>query len=548
MEKHKKILDAGKRTIEDYQTGSLKLGEKGYEFRTKEFLDIIYLYINGVTVSDPDILSKLSKNTFVNDAKKTVEKIKEQIRLDLKDINFIVNGASSLGRFIPKAANRKMLKDNNFSVILDEIPDNAADFGSGFLKVWVADGKMKVRSIDPYAMIFNQYNFKEGGKIEKLRKSNRWIIANEKYESAARETLARDTADDDLDKEIVLHQDVRDFADGSQETSVYSQDLELVFFNEKTDEPVVSYFKFDYKKRKGFPDALGIGCYETVFNKLVQSKVNRERLDKVMEIASKLPFQKEMDGARDAYAGKSVVDLDTGVIMGHKGKKLETLNTGGEKQAAMLSNEIITIFNTIGPDLNVSEALEGNTLPSGTSGVLGTLLTENSSSVLLDIKKAYANFLSVVYDERFKEYLLSIYDSAEDLRKNLDANDVKLIEQSVVNFLVIQKQIDAAINNQPFDTASATEEVRQEIKDKPLLSGDLLEQLKNEAEGMETFISGEKISKAQTVAFIREIRNTYSTKPELFKDPFFVQMLKKEAEFEQGISGVEIDNLLKEIQ
>jgi hypothetical protein len=114
--------------------------------------------------------------------------------------------------------------------------------------------------------------------------------------------------------------------------------------------------------------------------------------------------------------------------------------------------------------------------------------------------------------------------------------------------LVAQKEIDAAINDLPFDVALATEEVKQEIKDKPLISGDLLQSLRDEVKGIRTYITGEKFNKAKSVAFIREIRTIYQANPERFKDPFFVSLLKKEAEYEAGIEPIEIDNLLSELR
>lgn len=547
LEKQKEILREGKKTIEDFNTGYLK-AEMGYKFRTKAMLDVIFLYINGVDVRNPDLLGKTNKNTFVHEAQAEIRKIKEQTRLDLKDINFLISGASPLARFIVKGANRKMLKDNQFADDLDDVADDAVDFGSGFLEAWEVDGKMKLKHRDPYHMIFNQYNFKDGMKIRRLRKTVKQILENEKYDADVRVQLSNKYSKEEQSKELIIFQGVKDFKDGSQEISVFDIDNELVYFNQKTDERIISYYKFDYEKRKGFIDALGKGCNEMIFNKLVQSKVNRERLDAVMEIASKLPFQKEIDNERDAYVGKEVTKIKTGAIIGHRGNEIKPMDTGGIKQANVINQQLGSIIQTIGPDLNVSEALQGNTLPSGTSGALGNLLTENSSSVLKEVKKKYAQFISVLYEDRLIEYLLRVFDKSENLKKYLDPNDIKTVETNVIGYLVSLKQVDSAINNVPFDVVIATEEVKQEIKGKPLVSGNLLDTLRSEVKGIETFISGEKTSKAQTVAFLREMRNTYAKNPELFKQPFFVETLKKEAEFEAGISGVEIDNLLKELE
>ena len=540
------VLNQARKTINDYNDGALEAA-MGYKFRTRAFLEVLFLYLNSVDVKNPDLLGKNNRNTFIYEARGEIEKIKEQIRLDIIDLNFQVPGASTLGRFIPKAANRKMLEDNDFAEDLDFIVDDAADFGSGFLKVWETNGVLKLNSVDPFNMIFNQYNFKDGLKAERMRKSIKWVLNNEKYDPDAREKLRNEVTPEEHENEITFYQCIEDLPDGKQRVSVVDLDREEVYFTFESKKQMISYFKFDRKKRKGFPDALGVGYNEEIFNRLVQSKVNRERMDRVMEVASVLAFQKQMDNERDNYVGKEVIKMKPSAIIGHKGNKIEPLDTGGVKQANMITAQLGEIINSVGTDLNVGDALQGNTLPSGTSGALGNLLSENQSSVHKEVQKKYANFIGVVYKERLTPYLLRVFDSADDLKDYLDPNDIKLVEKNVINYMVVLKQIDAVINGEEFNMAMAKEEVKRDLKGKPLISGDLLVQLRNEVQGIRTYITGEKINKAQTVAFIRELRAQYQSNPQQFKDPFFVSLIKKEAEFEAGLEPIEIDNLLMEI-
>ena len=550
QEKEQKLLESVQKTVDDFNSGYLE-ADMGYKFRTRDFMNIVFLYSNSVDVKNPDILGSDNKNTFVFEPMAQLEKIKEQIRLDIKDLNFTIGNASSMARFIPRAANRKMLRENNFEIEMDEVPDNACDYGSGFLKVWNSEGKLKMKSIDPYAMYFDQYDFANGKKVERVRRTIRSIVDDEKYDIDARTKLRIKTKEEKMDEFIVIYQSVQDFPNGEQQISVCDFENELVYYEytTKNKKQIVSYFKFDVKRRKGFADALGVGYIERVFNKIVQSKVNRERLDKVLEIASKLPFQKKIDNERDNYVGKTVTDLDTGVILGHKGNPIEPVNTGGDKQIAILQNQITSIMNTIGMDLNMTEALQGNTMPSGTSGVLGNLLTENASSVYKEVKKKLANFFSNVYDKRINEYILGAFDSNEDLKKYLDAGDIRIVEGGVIDYLVAMERVEVAIRGEDFDLDQATMKAKSQIKGKKLIPDDnLLKQLRKEVEGIKSYISGEDVSKAQTVAFLREMRSTFATNPALFQSPFFVELLKKEAEFDSGVSGIEIDNLLKELK
>lgn len=545
-----KTLEKVKRHIDSYNTGYLEM-DLGYKFRTKEFLNVIFLYINSVDVKNPDILGKNNKNTFVYEAQSQIRKVKEQIRLDLKDINFMLNGATSLSRFVIKAANRKIMEENNFASVIDEIPDNAVDFGSGFLKVWTSKGKLKMKSIDPYYMIFDQYNFSNGLKTEKFVRTYREVIEDESYDVQARASLKEFIEEKNLDDNYVLYQTIQDFPDGKQKviiTDPYTNGGYVFYeYETKSKDKLVKYYKYDLEKRKGFPDALGIGYNERIFNKLVQSKVNRERMDKMMTIASKLVFQKQIDNEIDNLVGKDAINIKDGVILGHKGNPITKMDTGGSEQAVLLGNEITKIINSIGNDLNVPEALQGNTLPSGTSGVLGNLLTENASSVLKEFKKGYANFLDFVYQDSINDYMLRGLNSDDSLQKYLTPNDYKLVRRSVKNYLVAQKYVDSVINNEPFDRAIAEAEVDKEIKNMKVIPGDMLEKIREEIDGVRTYISGENFSKPQAVAFIRELQTKYASNPEMLKDPFILSLIKKEAELDAGFSDLEIEQLLEEI-
>lgn len=548
MDKDKtKMIEKIKKHIDDYNTGYLEMS-LGYKFRTKQFLDVLFLYTNSVDTKNPDLLGVNNKNTFVYEAQSSIRKVKEQVRLDIKDINFMIEGAMPLSRFIPKAANRKVLKDNNFAPTLDEVPDNAVDYGSGFLKVWkTSDGKIHLKSIDPYYMIFNQYNFKDGLKTEKFPRTIREVIEDEKYNSDARLKLKEKTDEKNLDDMMALYQTIQDLPDGSQRVIVSEPYQDLLFYDYTTKEKLVKYYKYDLEKRKGFPDALGIGFNERIFNKLVQSKVNRERLDKVLAIASKLAFQKQIDNQRDNMVGKDFVDLEDGAIIGHKGNPITALNTDGAKQVTLLRNEIVSVMNSIGNDLNTPEALQGNTLPSGTSGVLGNLLTENASSVLKEFKKSYANFIDYVYSDSILKYILDNLKTDDDLKKYLTPNDYRLVKLSIKKYLVALKYIDSVIENRPFNRAVAEAEAEKELNKKKIIPGELLKKLREEMEGITTYISGENLSKAQAVSFLNDLQAKYLSNPQALKDPFIKALITRVAEYDAGISSLEVEQLFEEM-
>lgn len=546
MQKNAETLDCVRRTVDNFYDGYLEM-DLGYKFRTREFMSIVFLYVNMVDTKNPDILGATNPNVQDYVMGPIIRKIKQQIRLDVRDLNFIVSGSNSLARFIPRAANRKILEENDFAEVMDEIPDNAADYGSGFLEVSESKGKLKLKSIDPFMLIFDQWDFKNGPKIKRLRRTWRWIIDNEKYDAGERAKIEKKVKKKKLDESATLYQCVRDLPDGTQQICVVELENDAVLYESEHKEKLVSYYKFDYEKRKGFPDALGVGCNEAVFNKLIQDKVNRERMDGVMEIASKLALQKQIDNEHDNLVGESFVELENGTVLGHKGNKLETLNLGGVQQANLIRSELNAIVASAGPAVNVQEALLGKTMPSDTSGVLGNLLTENSGSVLKEVQKNYAKFLGRPYRERIIPYILDAFDSEIDLKKYLTANDLKIVERSVRSYYVAQKYVDSVINGEPWNQAVAEQEVKKEMRGKPIVSGSLLESLREDLGGIRTFISGEDVNKPQAVAFLREMRANYAANPSFFRDPFYVEALKKEAEFDAGMSALEIEQMLEEL-
>lgn len=542
------VIDKVEKTVDAYYNGYITIGEFGYKFYPKKMMDIIYLYAHTVDTKHPDLLAVTTKNTQRNPLQSIERKWREQTSLDLKDINFTINGATPMARFIPKAANRKVMQDNNFSQVLDLVNDYAIRYGSSFLKVWITKDKvLRMKQVEPYSLIFDLYNFKKGLKIERIHKTPREIASDESYTQDAAEALLKAVDSEEWDDEILLFQVVQDYPDGTQSLYVVSTEYNLVFYKYTTkegEEPLITYEKNDFTKREGFEDAIGQGLYELVFNELIQSKVNYERLDRVMEIATKLVYQKQVDGEKDNVAGKNVIKFKDGTVIGHAGNKLEPLNTGGVNQITALRNEIGEIMATMGNTLNMSDALLGNTLPSGTSGVLGNLLTENSASVLKEYQDDYANFIDQVYTDRVIPWMLGVLENDDDLQKYLNPNDYKLLKRGVRNYLIVQEQINAVLENRPYDPLLAERRVDAQMKKKKIVPGDLLDQMREEWEGIQTYISNESISKAQVVSFLQKLEQLYISNPQALKDPFVREVLLKQAEYDAGMSVLEIEAIL----
>lgn len=543
------LIEKVNKTVDNYNNGYLEIGDFGYKYHPKKMFDIIYLYSHSVDTKNPDLLGLRNRNTQRNPIQQIERKWVEQTNIDLKDINFLIAGATPMARFIPKAANRKIMKDNNFAEVIDLVNEYAIRYGVSFLKTWKnEDDELKMKQVEPYAMIFDIRNFAKGLKIERMQKTIREISENEKYIQDARSMILKATTQDKWDEYITLFQVVEDFPDGTQSIYVVSTEHDIVFYKyttKKGEDPVITYEKNDFQRREGFEDAPGQGLYELVFNELVQSKVNQERMDRVMEIVSKIVYQKQIDGERDNVAGKNIIKFEDGAVIGHAGNKLEPLNVGGVNQITMIRNELNEITSSLPDTLNMSDALLGKVLPAGSSGEYASLLAENSSSVLKEYQKKYTNFLDNVYTSVVIPYMLDVLESDDDLQKYLSPNDYKLVKRGVKNYLLVQEQIEAVINNEEYDPAAAEKKVEAQMKKKKIVPGDLLDKLRDEWEGIETYISYESVSKGQILAFLNKVEQLYLSNPQALQDPFIRETLLKQAEYDAGMSVLEIEQLFE---
>lgn len=549
-----KIIDNAKNDVKKFGNGFIEVGGLGYKFRTREFLDLIFLYKNQVDVANPDILGKNNRNTFFYELNSQTNKIKEQIELDLKDLNLLIPG-DEMSRFVLKAGNQNFLRKNNVGEVCDEVSDNMVDYGSGFLKIWKdSKGKLCAKSIDPFYIIFNQYNFKKGDKIESFTRTVYEIMNDDKYTNEAKVKYLGlfpnyKEEKDIANKVIKLYQVVNDTKD-NQTISVVDIENEILCYTFTTKEKLVRYYKFDYIKRSGFTDALGVGVNELVFNKIVQSKVNRTRLDRVMEISSKIVFQKFIDNENENLVGRDVVSLDDNEIIGYTNKDgaIQPLNLGGNNQITMLTNELTRISNSIGADTSVFDALSGKTLPSGTSAQLGNLLTENASSTFTKIREKYARGWAEVYKETIIPYFMDNFDNLTDLKTILTGTDLLIVKNKVKKYLVARQYALSVIDNVPFDKVKAEKEAEQEIKKNAIVIGDYFKEIKKNLDNVSIFISGEEINKPAATALLQDLRTVYAQNPALLRDPFYTSAIKKQAEYDAGLSEYEIDLLLEQVQ
>lgn len=529
--------------INHFKYGSISIGNKGYKMRWGEFIGIAHLYLNGVDMSHPDLLDPNSSNTFITDFLGQLEKIHEQDRIDFKELGFGIDFASELAEFIAKAANRKMLtEDNDWTEIQERVTDDADWYGDGYKKIWHDNkGILKMKSIDPWNLIWDLEDFYNSAKVEILRKKVKVILDNKRYSEAAKSVLAEKYKE--REEEYI---DLIQYVD-KDKLYIIEQTDKLTLFESEVPKNL-AYVKYSYEYRRGKPDTVGKGLFERIMNVIVQSKVARERLAEVQAITTKLLLAKVKSGKGDKMIGKQFQNLKNGLIIPVLTPEEipQAINLGGGDQVVQLQNTIGEMRQLTSDIWNTPDVLRGEakTLGAGSSGVAIQSLAEYASSVHKDVKKRYARVAEWEYKTYELPYALKVFDSTDNIKKYLTPMEYNTVRRHIVDYELVQKQIEAEITGEEFNPAIEREKIERSIKDKKLISKDLLEKLRREVKGIKIKISGEKASRQVREDFINKLREDYKMNPEFLKDPTYTAIIKKQANI-NGLDELEVTELIK---
>ena len=155
-----RISDLVKKEIDDFRTKDVTI-TKGYKFNQYQTIRRINLYINNRYFErDNDCL-------FWNISNSRIIKFAKNIDLDTKDLQPIGRGETNfIQSWILKLKFQKWLKDNHFSIKLNDLSEGLATYGSQVFKLWKGEsGEKEITECDLRNLIFNP-------TTKSIRKSN----------------------------------------------------------------------------------------------------------------------------------------------------------------------------------------------------------------------------------------------------------------------------------------------------------------------------------------------------------------------------------------
>lgn len=548
-----KIIDNAKNLLETWKDGSLKIGSLGYKFRYYQFINIAYLYLNGVDAKNPDLMSPKNPHHFIPDFVDSLNKINEQTRIDFRELGFLVEGHSELAKYIAKAANRKTLTVNNdWTEVMERATDDANWYGSGFKMIYEdSKGVQQHRHVSPWDIVWNLYDFKKSPKMKVISRTVKEVLENPRYSKTSK-TALRELYPEDKDKEtqIQLFQYV-------DEENMYIIDLANELVMMKGDRPRGLHFsKYDHEYRRGFNDAPGRGIFEKIMNVIVQNKVARERYNEVEAITTKLLMAKVVDGKNDKVQNKQAHQLKTGLIIPvtNADNIPVPINMGGQAQLNELNAKISETRELTRSMLNVPDVLTGDskTLGANASGIAIQSLAEYASSVHKDVKKRYARVAEKEYRDFIMPYNLQVFDSEDNIREYLDTVEWNVVRRNIIDYQLAVKQAELLGSGvPPLEVEQALEDERErlerDMKNKKIISKEILEALRDDVQSIQIVISGEQASRQVKNEFIERVRNDYLANPQVFGDPRYIGILKKGAK-NLGIDELEVTEFINDIQ
>jgi len=554
-EKDEKIIEETKALVNQWENGSLEVGNLGYRFQYYKFINIAYLYLHGVDAKNPDLMDEKNPHNFVADFLDTITKINEQTRIDFKELGFIVEGHSELAKYIAKAANRKALTINNdWTEVQERVTDDANWYGSGYKMIYQVKGVQKHKHLSPQRLIWNLHNFTESPKIIKINRTVQEVVDNERYKQEARTDL-ENIYQDDLEKKTGKRIDLFQYVD---KENMYIVDIlnNLVFL--EGDRPKgMAFTMYSHEYRRGFSEAPGRGVFEKIMNVVVQNKVARERYNEVEAIASKLVLAKKVDGKNDKVQNKQIQNLKTGLII--PVTDLENIPQAVRIDGQAQLNELMTkigqtkeLYQTM---LNVPEVLNGDakTLGANTSGIAIQSLAENASSVHKDVKKRYARVSEYEYTNYILPYILKVFSSEDNVKKYLNPTEWNVVKKNIIDFELAVKQ--AELLGQGMEPGEVQKQLqdeevklRKEFKnDKKIISKEMLEALREDVKAIQIVVSGEKVSRQVKTEFFNGIEERYMANPQILDDPKYIGIMKRQAK-NLGLDELEITEFINDIR
>lgn len=439
----------------DYTTGKTTIG-KYVEFSQYENIEKIDAYLNSKHISG----EKDSKNRdkpFFNIVTGAVNIWFRATDIDRKNIRIkATKSADFIGAFLATVHLQNWMKREAFGVFLNEWGRTLARYGSAVTK-WVEKGGRLHAEVIPWnRMISDTVDFENNPKIERLFFTPAQLRRKTAYDQAqvtdlitavsARETMDGQKKDNKNDyiEVFEIHGELPlSYLTGKEEDEgEYVQQMHVVSFvkaqdgtDEYKDFTLVSgreardpYLLTHLIKEDG--RAMGIGAVEHLFEAQWMTNHTAKTIKDQLDLASKLIFQT----SNANFIGMNVLSaVDNGdILITTPDAPLTELNN---------SSHDITALQSFGQQWQVlareitstTDAIAGNTMPSGTAYRQVAILNQESHSLFEMMTENKGLSIEEMARKFILPFLKKKMDTTEEISATFDSHGIKQIETMYIN-------------------------------------------------------------------------------------------------------------------
>jgi hypothetical protein len=513
-----------------YEQDTIELID-GLEYSQAKTLKMIEFYSNSKYLnSQKDELGR--EKPFFNILNANVDVAEVATDLDTKDIQLIATSPESYGQsFLLGHEVKNWMRETNFAKTLNDMAKTRPRYGGVLVKKCELGGKLMVEVVRWKNVITDQVDIKKGPIIEKHwltpvqleEKRGAWddkaineaiVLCKKKSKDSPRGNVLVYEVEGIFPKEYIDEGDGYSLqshyliADGKHEITLYSEELK---------ESRYKYLPWEEVPGR----ALGRGIIEK--GEEAQVWVNDSIIAEknAMELAGKSIVQT----ASKRYSGRNILtELENGSILEHEDGKPFTRVELTPSSLPVWQNLVQRWQSQFDRSTSVTDALRGETPPSGQAFRLQAMVTNQSASQFDHKREEFGIFIREIFMDWVIPYLIKKLKKAHTLVSEFSQNELQRIDEAYVNSL-IKTELEKSIKLGEIVDPMQIEKAKMEALNKLATTGshrylDVPEGFYDNIKvKVDIVTTGEQQNKQATLESLSNIFQIVASNPSILQDP-----------------------------
>lgn len=577
-----KVGDLIRQSEQDYINGETTIG-KYVSFSQHENIEKIDAYLNSKHTSGlTDSLGR--EKPFFNIVTGAVNIWYRATDIDRKDIRIKASKSKDyVAAFLATIHLQQWMKDSGFGTVLNEWGRSLARYGSSVLKFVEKGGKLNVSVVAWNRLISDTVDFENNPKIEKLYMTPAQLLEHKNYDKnkvqellnalESRETISGEKKDakNDYIEIYELHGllPLDNVTQKESDANVYAQQMHIVSYvkNEETGE-YDDYCLFSGREEKDpyFITHLikedgrsqSIGAVEHLFEAQWMTNHSAKAIKDQLDLASKVIFQ-TADGS---FTGANALsNIENGDILIHAvDKPISQINNSSHDITSLLS--FGDRWQLLAKELtSTTDAIAGNTMPSGTAYRQVAILNQESHSLFEMMTENKGLAIEAMMRKYIIPFLMKKMDTSEEISATLEAHDITRLDTMYFDAELIRRnnahvkkfmlkdngqggelapEFDAETERRKLQAEFADMGNQRFIKPSDIKTETWKDVLKDFVWECEVEVTPEQSDKEAVMTTLSTVLQTIAGNPAILQDPNMKMLFNKILETTGAVSAVEI--------